>query len=255
MDEIPSVHEYDRGHWPVVAQISDREAGMVSPFHRHPTAQLLYAVSGVMVVSTELGQWIVPPTRGVWLPIGTWHSVRMVTPVQMRSIFIREDALAGLPPTCCVLAISPLLRELIIAAIGIAHPYLENSRDGRVMRLLLDEIHTVTELPLSLPMPQSSDLLSLCAELRRFPMRSIPAREWAAKLGMDVRTLQRRFERETGLTFGRWQRQARLVMALEQLALGRKIIDVALTLGYESPTAFSTMFKRELGIAPSGFFG
>jgi len=45
------------------------------------------------------------------------------------------------------------------------------------------------------------------------------------------------------------------VVALEQLALGRKIIDVALELGYESPTAFSTMFKRELGIAPSGFFG
>ena len=255
MDEIPSVHEYDRGHSPVVAQVSDRDAGMVSPFHRHPTAQLLYAVEGVMVVSTEFGQWIVPPTRGVWLPIGTLHSVRMVTQVRMRSIFIREDALAGLPQTCCVLAISPLLRELIIAAVGIVHPYDEAGRDGRVMRLLLDEIHTVTELPLALPMPKSADLQAICADLRRNPARTMPAREWAEKLGIDVRTLQRRFERETGLTFGRWQRQARLVVALEQLALGRKIIDVALELGYESPTAFSTMFKRELGIAPSSFFG
>jgi AraC-like DNA-binding protein len=254
MEEIPSVHEYDRGYSPVVVQISDRDAGMVSTFHRHPTAQLLYAVEGVMVISTELGQWIVPPTRGVWLPIGTWHSVRMVTPVRVRSIFIREDALAGLPQTCCVLTISPLLRELIIAAVAITHPYDEAGRDGRVMRLLLDEIHTVSELPLSLPMPRSGDLQVICAEIRRNPARAIPAREWAQKLGVDVRTLQRRFERETGLTFGRWQRQARLIVALEQLALGRKIIDVALELGYESPTAFSTMFRRELGIAPSAFF-
>jgi len=60
--------------------------------------------------------------------------------------------------------------------------------------------------------------------------------------------------RETGLTLGRWRRQARLVAALERLALGDKIIDVALEMGYESPTAFSTMFRRELGATPSDFF-
>jgi len=254
MEEIPSVHEYDRGHAPVVAQVRDHLAGQISNFHRHPTAQLLYAVEGVMVVTTDFGQWIVPPTRGVWLPIGTGHCVRMVTPVRMRSLFIRADALQGLPQTCCVLAISPLLRELIIAAVAIRHPYDESQRDGRVMRLLLDEIRTLPELPLSLPMPQSPDLLNLCEQLRQTPGDTTATRAWAARLEIDVRTLQRRFAKETGLTFGRWLRQARLVAALEQLALGRKVIDVALELGYESPTAFSTMFKRELGLSPSSFF-
>lgn len=208
-----------------------------------------------MVAMTDRGQWIVPPTRGVWLPIGTRHSIRTVTAVRMRNIFIRGDRLNDdLPRDCRVIAISPLLRELMNAAVDIRHPYDESGRDGRVMRLILDEIRTLPELPLALPMPPSPDLRMMCEDLRADPGDTIRAGERAASLGIDVRTLERRMVRETGLTFGRWRRQARLVASLERLALGRKIIDVALEMGYESPTAFSTMFRRELGAAPSEFF-
>jgi methylphosphotriester-DNA--protein-cysteine methyltransferase len=43
--------------------------------------------------------------------------------------------------------------------------------------------------------------------------------------------------KETGMTFGQWRQQARLLRALELLATGEKVIDVALALGYESPSA------------------
>jgi len=255
MSEIPSVHEFDRGEAPVIARVCDHPPGFVSDTHRHPTAQLLCAAEGVMVAMTERGQWIVPPTRGVWLPIGTRHSIRTVTAVKMRNIFIRADTLHGdLPRDCRVIAISPLLRELISAAAGIHHPYDENGRDGRVMRLILDEIRSLPELPLALPMPPSPDLRAMCEEVRADPGDNSSADARAAALGVDVRTLERRMVRETGLTLGRWRRQARLVASLERLALGDKIIDVALEMGYESPTAFSTMFRRELGAAPSDFF-
>ncbi|HXE76947.1 MAG TPA: helix-turn-helix domain-containing protein, partial [Rhodanobacter sp.] len=58
----------------------------------------------------------------------------------------------------------------------------------------------------------------------------------------------------TGMTFGQWRRQARLLAALEHLASGARVIDVALDLGYNSPTAFATMFKRQFGVVPSSFF-
>ena len=56
------------------------------------------------------------------------------------------------------------------------------------------------------------------------------------------------------MTFGQWRTQARLLMALERLAAGEKIVTVALGLGYDSPSAFATMFKRQFGVAPSRFF-
>jgi AraC-like DNA-binding protein len=70
-----------------------------------------------------------------------------------------------------------------------------------------------------------------------------------------VKTIQRLFVKETGMTFGQWRQQARLLRALELLAVGEKVIDVALALGYESPSAFAAMFRKQFGQTPSQFFG
>ncbi len=56
------------------------------------------------------------------------------------------------------------------------------------------------------------------------------------------------------MTFGRWRQQARLLRALELLASEWKIIDIALELGYDSPGAFATMFRKQFGQTPSQFF-
>lgn len=56
------------------------------------------------------------------------------------------------------------------------------------------------------------------------------------------------------MTFGRWRQQARLLAALQRLAAGDKVVDVALDMGYGSPSAFATMFRRQFGVPPSAFF-
>jgi transcriptional regulator GlxA family with amidase domain len=102
-----------------------------------------------------------------------------------------------------------LLRELILAAMSIAVPYPPDSRDERLMKLLLDEIRSLPTLALSLPRPQSPVLQELCAALQAEPGDARSVEEWAEQLAMDSRTLQRRFSRETGLSLGQWRRQAR----------------------------------------------
>ena len=47
-----------------------------------------------------------------------------------------------------------------------------------------------------------------------------------------------------------WQR---LLAAVEWLASGRPVTQVALDLGYESPSAFIAMFKRHMGDTPGQF--
>jgi AraC-like DNA-binding protein len=70
---------------------------------------------------------------------------------------------------------------------------------------------------------------------------------------MGRRAFTRAFRRETGMSFGEWRQQACLLVALPRLAAGQPVTAVALDLGYESPAAFSTMFKRLLGMAPSQY--
>ena len=245
---------FSGGNAPVVGKAAQYPVGHSTPMHQHTSAQLVHASSGVMAVSTPVGHWVVPPTRGIWVPAATPHAVRMVSAVHMRTVFVRPETRPELPTTCCVVAISPLLRELLIAATAIQQPYEADSRNARIMQLLLDELTTLPTLPLHLPLPTDPRLRRLCQALLSQPDNNATLQEWGNVVGADARTIQRLFVRETQLRFGQWRQQARLLLGLEQLAAGTRVIDVALNLGYQSPSAFTAMFKRQFGAVPSTFF-
>ncbi|CFO11954.1 AraC family transcriptional regulator [Bordetella pertussis] len=76
------------------------------------------------------------------------------------------------------------------------------------------------------------------------------AQAQARRLKLSARTLYRRFLDETGLSFARWIQQARLLDAVRRLGDGQAVTDVALDLGYQSPSAFTAMFNRALGCSP-----
>jgi AraC-like DNA-binding protein len=244
----------DAATMPVFTRATDYPEGYVADWHEHARGQLVYAVRGVMMVAAEGGQWVVPPTRAIWMPAGVAHLVRCVGVVHMRSLYILPDAAPQLPARPQAVGVSPLLRELIQSAVGIEPPYTPDSRDGRLMRLLLDELYALPVLPLHLPQPADERLRRICARIADQPDDVSTLADWAVALGIDVKTIQRLFARETGMTFGQWRQQARLLHGMERLALGDKVVDVALALGYDSPSAFAAMFKRQFGEPPSAFF-
>ena len=240
---------------PVSCRATDYAAGWEIQPHSHGKHQLIYAMQGVMAVRTAVGHWVVPPSRGLWMPAGMTHAIRCMGQVQMRSLFVRTDAASGLFEECSVVGISPLLRELIRAAVEVPTPYEADSREGRLMRLLLDELRLLPILPLHLPMPVDARVLQICERLEQRPDDGSTLSDWALHLGVNVKTIQRLFTAQTGMSFGRWRQQARLLRALQLLAQGEKVIDIALALGYESPSAFTTMFRKQFGQTPSQFFG
>src|SRR5262245_62655136 len=110
---------------PLVGLAADYASAEVIPLHQHPFAQLLYASSGVMTVTTEHGTWVVPPERAVWVPARVGHAIRMTGRVSMRTLYL-GDALGSLAGSaCCVVQVSALLRESILRAVEFARPYRE----------------------------------------------------------------------------------------------------------------------------------
>jgi AraC-like DNA-binding protein len=239
---------------PVAALAADYPHGAFIEAHRHRRAQLLYAIEGVMLIEAQAGRWVVPPTRAVWLDAGLEHTVRMSGNVRMRTVFIEPGAAEGLPQGNCVVDVPPLLRELILAAVQVPLDYATGSRDELLMRLLLAELSAIPRLPLYLPWPADERLRRLCDAILAAPDEGHEIAQWAELLGMAERTLHRAFQRETGMTLGRWRQHARLFLALERLAHGEKIVSVALDHGYTSQSAFAAMFKRHFGVAPSEFY-
>jgi AraC-like DNA-binding protein/quercetin dioxygenase-like cupin family protein len=239
---------------PMAAMEIDYPSGSSTGAHAHPRGQLLYATEGVMIVRSAAGSWVVPPNRAVWLVAGIDHDVRMCGDVKIRTVFVDPKIAPGLPEASCVVAVSNLLRELLVAAMRVPLDYAPDSRDERLMRLLLDELHKVDTLPLHLPMPHDARLRRICEALVAHPDDPSTAEDWAERIGVTPRTVHRLFSAQTGLTFGQWRQQARLLFALERLAAGERIIDVALDSGYASQSAFSAMFRRHFGMPPSVFY-
>lgn len=235
----------------VAALATDAADDTVIPAHAHRRGQLIHAISGVMIVSAAPGSWVVPPGRGVWVPPGMAHQIRMAGDVQMRTVFVEPGTRAALGDECRVVDVGALLRQLIVAAVSLPMDYLQGGRDERVMELMLDEIEAAPTLSLHVPMPRHAGLARLCARLVRDPSQPASLEGWALELHMNTRTLARLFLRETGTNFGAWCRQARLLLSLPRLAAGASILTVALEHGYDSPSAFTAMFRRTLGVPPS----
>ncbi|MGO3570372.1 MAG: AraC family transcriptional regulator [Serratia grimesii] len=238
----------------IVPVSKDYQHGDFEPPHYHDCAQLIHSLSGVVQVNTRQGSWVVPPGRGVWLPALVEHSLRITGKVAARALLVDPLARADLPACCEVVQISPLLRELIVCAMDIAADYPVGGREERIMELILDELRILPILPLNLPEPRSEALLTLCRHIQQSLAHPWELEQAARYINVSGRTLSRRFQRETGLRFGDWVRRARLLAALNALAAGHSVLEVALDLGYDSPSAFSAMFRRLMGVAPSAYF-
>ena len=238
----------------MAAMPKDFDSGFEIDPHSHERAQLIYATAGTMRVAADGSMWIVPPQRALWMPAGVRprHRHARATSPCARSIC------ATMPlPTCrdpaSVLPVSPLLRELIVRATELPLQYDEDGPAGHVIALLLAELHGLQSLPLQLPMPQEARLRALCLALLAAPGDQRTLREWAQSVNASERTVARLFQNETGLSFGAWRQQARLLEAMGRLGSGAPVTQVALDLGYDSVSAFSAMFRRAAGASPSAY--
>src|SRR4051812_3468634 len=167
--------------------------------HWHGRAQFVFAVEGTMTVRTPRRQWIVPPSRALWVPARTVHEIQMYGVVEMRSLYVDEAAAGGMPGSCVVLTVTPLLRELVVRAVAVPGLYDEDGDEGLLMRLLMAEIRRLSACALALPLPESADLTRLCERILGDLSSRRPCGVDAEDMQVSTRTLYRRFLKETGI--------------------------------------------------------
>lgn len=246
---LASVDDVDRD---VLAIGTDYPLGTLLKPHAHRRAQFLYGMSGLMEVETEDAAWVIPPYSGVWIPAGKQHRVLM-RGVSTRSLYIDPRVPVRDTLLCQALTVSPLLHHLLLASVEVPALHDESGRDGDLIRLLLHELRQAPSLPLFAPLPAHPQLAELCRNFLREPDIGVIADHWAADLHCSTRTFSRLFRQQTGLSFGAWRQQACLLAAVTRLAAGNPVTRVALELGYDSPSAFTSMFRRSLGVVPSSY--
>lgn len=234
----------------------DYPSGHRIAVHAHAEHQLVFAAAGVMTVQTPEGSWIVPPNRAVWVPAGVEHDIRMSGAVSMRTLYLPPALRSpGLPRRCLVLEVTPLLREIVLAAV--ARGGLDPGRRGEdrhLLAVLVDEVRALPTRPMHVRVPHDERARRVATRVAREPGDGRPARALVAGSGASVRTIERLFRAETGMSLGAWRRQLRLGRALEMLAAGEPVTAVALESGYAGTSAFVSAFKACFGTTPGRYF-
>ena len=221
--------------------------------HRHDWHQLIYASEGVMWVHTGQGDWVVPPNRAVWVPAGVEHGIEMTGTVLVQTLYLAAFVSEALPGHCCAVNISPLLRELIRHTITLGALNRNIPPHARLLGFLLDQLAAMPAMPLQLPWPADERARRAAQWLRAHSSDPGLIRQMAKRVAISPRTLERLFREETGMTFGKWRQQLRLLHALRHLASGESVTKVAFAVGYESTSAFIAMFRRAFGTTPSRY--
>lgn len=249
--------------------------------HHHPWAQVAFSGSGVTRVTAAHSTYIVPPSRAVWIPPGVEHAVTVVEDTDLRTLYLHQpDGRCGpdVAPDqedawrhCRVIEVSSLLRELVTQLTLLAPaectypadwqdippdpadpPY---RREQHLAALVLDELRRARPLPLGVALPQDKRLRHLCEAMLDEPTRHATLDAWAAEAGASARTIARLFRQELGTSFLQWRQQVLLAKALSLAARRKPMSVIAAELGYASPSAFTAMVTRSVGMAPGRFFG
>ena len=233
---------------------SGYSSGFIIDGHHHDWHQLVYATRGVMAVNAGASSWVVPPHRAVWVPAGTEHEIEMVGAVALRTLYVRTHLSSALPTDCCVVNVSPLLRELILHTIKSGMLNRRVPAEKRLTAVIVDQLQTLRSVPLRLPMPQDARARRIAEMVRANPSNRASLDQMSNYAGASKRTIERLFLAETEMSFGKWRQQFRLHHALRLLAAGESVTTAALEVGYDSTSAFISAFKSALGTTPGRYY-
>lgn len=244
----------DSLHRPAVALMVDtQEKEDEVPIHTHRKGQLVLAQRGGVTCEVPSGLWMVPPRCGVWIPGGMPHSNRATANASIYFLYVDMNA-ASVPQECCTLSISPLLHEVIHRLATVAPLYDQEGPTAHLVAVLLNELIEMPTEQLHLPITRHSKLRAIADALMENPADRRTVGEWGEAMALGERTLMRLVVTETGMTFSRWRQQLHIIIALQRLSAGDSVQSVSEVLGYDSVSAFITMFKKALGKSPARYF-
>ena len=221
--------------------------------HSHPKGQLLSLQSGLAILQTTAGVWMLPPGRCCWLPPGCRHSMRSSGSIDGWSIYLAATLCNSLPTKPSILSLSSLLKEIVSRIAEWKQKPPPPAFRLHLLTVLRDEIQNATEQPCHLPMPRDRRLRRFVDEMAKEPQNERNLNAWARFTGMSKRSLLRNFQQETGMTIGQWRQHLRMLVALEKLSNGISVTETCFAVGYTSVSAFIKTFKLIVGMTPHAY--
>jgi AraC-like DNA-binding protein len=244
--------------------MTSRAYSFVRAFGAEPTRELcvdrhylLCASTGVLRLEAQGQTWLLPPARAALIEAGRPIGVGIPRPVTTTSVLFDTGFVPAPAAPLAVFDLSPLARALVTECCAWDRPDQPLTPYAEALfAALAAVVWRLAERPSPLVVPAGRS-----PELRR-ALRLTEERlgdqvrfeDLADEVGLAPRSLARRFEDETGMTWRAVLRRMRVLRAIEELAAGdAPVTKIAFMVGYTSLSAFNAAFKELTGHTPSGY--
>jgi AraC-like DNA-binding protein len=225
-------------------------ADVAAHFHDH--GQLRYAARGALVTATQVGTWVAPASRIMWVPPFAVHSSTAYGETDIRVLSLPVTLTGQLPAEPSVFVASALLREAYLALMNEGEP-LRSPRARLLVDVVLAELARAAQEPLRLPEPSDRRLKAVTDLLHLDPASPATLAELGRRTGAGERTLSRLFGSELSMSFHQWRTLLRIQRALIELSEGASVTDTAIRLGWANPSSFIDAFTELVGQTPGRY--
>ncbi|MGC0366995.1 AraC-like DNA-binding protein/quercetin dioxygenase-like cupin family protein [Rhodococcus sp. 27YEA15] len=192
----------------------------------------------------------------VWVPAGVAYGIRVDPEAVAFPIPLPAVDLPPAPSRIVELEIPDAWQDWLVHRFAYNLGFLRGSTTGGsgLLELVAGTRSGHGSPSFSAPgLPRSTEALEVARTLLRTPADDTELSRFAVQLRIGVRTLQRRFAEETGLSFVRWRGAVRIAAATAYLDEGREIGWTGRQVGFLTPAGFTRAFREHTGRTPSDY--
>lgn len=221
---------------------------------------LLWVHTGTATVEAAGASHILTAGQALWVPPGVEHGTRTEAGGVVLPIFPSTPALPDAPAHIRAVEMPDSWTDWLVSQFDFNRHHTQDKGAGvRELLALVGGEGATTSLTASSPepppltMPSSKQARAVAEVFLRSPADPTSASDLAAQENISVRTLQRQFHDETGLTLSEWRTRARVTVAASKLTMGREVGWAARDVGYQTSAGFTRAFRRHMGVAPKDY--
>lgn len=226
-------------------------------FHRHQKAQLIFVAEGFQYLHTPDKRFLLPANHAAWIPSELYHRTSASSEfVSLRTLYYDAQALTGFYTKLHLFSVPAVLKEMLLYTQKWSLNQEWDSAEQVFLQAILSELPDFKKsgAPLQLPLPKTPELLPVVDYIYRQLATPLQLRDFSTLYPFSLRTLERKFKEELGMTLAQYIQLARIMKGVELLTQGQHTIkEIAHRIGYASSESFSNQFVKLMGKRPSAF--
>ncbi len=225
--------------------------------HSHKRAQLAYVEEGFQYLHIDKKIILLPQNHAAWIPSNLLHKTTTeATSIRLMTLFFDVEEQDAFYDNTCIFTVPVVLKEMLKYAAKWSKKQEYSIEEEAFLLAIFRELPNFVKhsLTLSIPVPEDSRLTVVCHYINKHFCEDINIIELAEAANLSLRTLERIFKKETGITVLKYIQLVKIIKSIEYLGTGEYTIsEVAHKVGYKSLQAYSTSFYMLIKERPTAF--